>query len=155
MQAPIGATRLTDLRRLLGRVRVCNGLRSSQGPTERLRIVFSNLVGCSLALFLGWCQPGVKVQTLVSVWNRERTIFELFRGQVVRQRTHPTWTNARTELRICINRLRTGEGEPLFLIEAPEGSYRLTPHDPGFEKKMAKAEDIISRYRNTLRVLSK
>jgi len=53
-----------------------------------------------------------------------------------------------------VNRLRTGDGEPLFLIEAPEG-YRLTPHDPGFEKKMAKAEDIISRYRNTLHVLAK
>lgn len=54
-----------------------------------------------------------------------------------------------------INRLQTGDGEPLFLIEAPDGSYRLTPYDPGFEEKMAKAEDIMSRYRNTLHVLSK
>jgi putative addiction module antidote len=54
-----------------------------------------------------------------------------------------------------INRLRTGDGEPLFLIETPDGSYRLTPYDPGFENKMAKADDIISRYRNTLHVLSK
>jgi putative addiction module antidote len=54
-----------------------------------------------------------------------------------------------------INRLHTGDGEPLFLIEAPEGGYRLTPYDPSFEKKMAKAEDIISRYRNALHVLAK
>jgi putative addiction module antidote len=54
-----------------------------------------------------------------------------------------------------INRLHTGDGEALFLIEAADGSYRLTPYDPGFEKKMAKADDIISRYRNTLHVLSK
>lgn len=54
-----------------------------------------------------------------------------------------------------INRLRTSDGEPLFLIEAPDGSYRLTPYDPTFEEKMATAEDIISRYRNTLHVLSK
>lgn len=54
-----------------------------------------------------------------------------------------------------INRLHTGDGEPLFLIEAPEGGYRLTPYDPGFEEKMAKADDIISRYRNTLHVLAK
>jgi putative addiction module antidote len=54
-----------------------------------------------------------------------------------------------------INHLRTGEGELLFLIQAPDGSYRLTPYDPGFERKMAKADDIISRYRNTLHVLSK
>ena len=54
-----------------------------------------------------------------------------------------------------INRLHTGDGEPLFLIEGPDGSYQLTPYDPGFEKKMAKADDIIGRYRNTLHVLSK
>jgi len=54
-----------------------------------------------------------------------------------------------------INRLRSKDGEPLFLIEAPDGSYRLTPYDPVFEKKMAKAEDIIGRYRNTLHTLAK
>jgi putative addiction module antidote len=54
-----------------------------------------------------------------------------------------------------INRLRTGDGERLFLIEAPGGTYQLTPYDPAFEQKMNKAEDIISRYRNTLRVLAK
>jgi putative addiction module antidote len=54
-----------------------------------------------------------------------------------------------------INRLQTSDGDPLFLIEVPEGGYRLTPYDPQFEKKMAKADDIISRYRNTLHVLAK
>lgn len=54
-----------------------------------------------------------------------------------------------------ISRLHTRDGEPLFLIEAPGGAYQLTPHDPEFEKKMAAAEDIIHRYRNTLRALSK
>jgi putative addiction module antidote len=54
-----------------------------------------------------------------------------------------------------INRLRTGDGERLFLIEAPDGSYQLTPYDPSFVQKMRTAEDIISRYRNTLRALTK
>jgi putative addiction module antidote len=54
-----------------------------------------------------------------------------------------------------INRLRTGDGKALFLIEAPDGGYQLTPYDPGFEKKMAKADDIMRRYRNTLHVLAK
>ena len=53
-----------------------------------------------------------------------------------------------------INRLHTKNGSPLFLIEAPDNGYRLTPYDPVFEEKMAKAEDIISRYRNTLHVLA-
>ena len=54
-----------------------------------------------------------------------------------------------------IQRLRASDGETVYLIEAAEGEYRLTPYDPAFEKKMAKAEDIMARYRNTLRALSK
>lgn len=54
-----------------------------------------------------------------------------------------------------IRRLQASDGERLFLIETSDGEYRLTPYDPGFEKKMAKAEEIMSRYRNTLRALSK
>jgi putative addiction module antidote len=50
--------------------------------------------------------------------------------------------------------LNTKDGERLYLTEAPEGGYRLVPYDPAFERKMAKAEDIISRYRNTLHVLA-
>jgi len=57
--------------------------------------------------------------------------------------------------REVIDRLRTSNGERVFLIESGDGDYRLTPYDPAFEKKMAKAEEIIGRYRNTLRVLSK
>ena len=53
-----------------------------------------------------------------------------------------------------INRLHTKDGQPLFQIEAPDGGYRLTPYDPAFSEKMAKAEDIIDRYRNTLHVLA-
>jgi putative addiction module antidote len=54
-----------------------------------------------------------------------------------------------------VSRLRTGEGEDVFLLEGPNNTYRLTPFDPAFEKKMAKAEEIMARYRNTLHVLAK
>ncbi|MFY9753355.1 MAG: AbrB/MazE/SpoVT family DNA-binding domain-containing protein [Candidatus Acidiferrales bacterium] len=54
-----------------------------------------------------------------------------------------------------VTRLHAGDGDRLFLIEAPGGAYHLTPYDPSFEKKMEKAEDIIGRYRNTLHVLAK
>jgi putative addiction module antidote len=54
-----------------------------------------------------------------------------------------------------INRLATGDGKRLFLIEAPDGAYQLTPYDPAFEQKMNRAEDIISRYRNILHALAK
>ena len=55
----------------------------------------------------------------------------------------------------AVSRLGAGEGDRLFLIEGPNGAYQLTPYDPAFEEKMAKAEDIIARYRNTLLALSK
>jgi putative addiction module antidote len=55
----------------------------------------------------------------------------------------------------AVQRLHADEGDRLFLIEGPNGAYQLTPYDPGFEKKMKKAGDIIGRYRNTLHALAK
>jgi putative addiction module antidote len=56
--------------------------------------------------------------------------------------------------REVISRLKTGDGQSLFLVDAPDGSYRLTPYDPTFEAKITKAEEIIGRYRNTLKALA-
>jgi putative addiction module antidote len=53
-----------------------------------------------------------------------------------------------------ISRLRTGEGEDVFLVEGPNNTYRLTPFDPAFQEKMKKAEEIMARYRNTLHRLA-
>jgi len=54
-----------------------------------------------------------------------------------------------------IQRLGAAEGQTMLLTETPEGNFRLTPPNPEFEKKMGKAQDIMDRYRNTLRVLAK
>jgi bifunctional DNA-binding transcriptional regulator/antitoxin component of YhaV-PrlF toxin-antitoxin module len=54
-----------------------------------------------------------------------------------------------------IRRLRIRDGQRLFLIEAADGDYRLTSYGPAFEKKMTKAEKIMTRYRNTLSALAK
>lgn len=54
-----------------------------------------------------------------------------------------------------INHLRTGDGQRLFLTEASNGGYFITPYDPAFEEKMAKVEGICNRYRNTLHILAK
>jgi hypothetical protein len=40
-------------------------------------------------------------------------------------------------------------------LRSAHGAYQLTPYDPNFEKSMAKAEDIMKRYRNTLHVLAR
>ncbi len=55
----------------------------------------------------------------------------------------------------AIARLNVGDGDRLFLTEAPEGGYRLTPFDPAYESKLAKAKKIISRYPYTVRALAK
>jgi len=54
-----------------------------------------------------------------------------------------------------INRLRASDGERLFLIEGPDGDYRLTPYDPEFERQMEIASEGMIRYRNALRTLAK
>ena len=54
-----------------------------------------------------------------------------------------------------VGRLGVEDGARLYLTEASEGGYRLTPYDPAFAEKMEKAADIIARYRNALHVLAK
>ena len=36
-------------------------------------------------------------------------------------------------------RLRVKKGDTLFLTEAPDGGYRITPYDPKFQRQMALA----------------
>ena len=52
-------------------------------------------------------------------------------------------------------RLKVRDRDSLLLIESRDGGWRITPCDPVFEKKIAKAEEIMGRYRNTLRALSR
>ena len=54
-----------------------------------------------------------------------------------------------------IQRLNTAEGGRLLVIESPDGTFQLTPPNREFEEKMRKANSIMDRYRNTLRVLAK
>ena len=53
--------------------------------------------------------------------------------------------------RELLNKLHVKDGDKLFLTEAPDGSYRITPYDPEFEKQMTLAKKGMTRYRNTLR----
>ena len=56
--------------------------------------------------------------------------------------------------REVLTRLHVQDGDTVFLIETPDGGYNLTPYDPDFAEKMQKAEEIMHRYRNTLRALA-
>jgi putative addiction module antidote len=54
-----------------------------------------------------------------------------------------------------LTRMNVRRGDSLYAVETPDGGYRLTPYDPSFAKRMEKADDIMRRYRNALRVLAK
>jgi len=52
-------------------------------------------------------------------------------------------------------RLHVDKGDQLYLTEAPDGSYRLTPFDPNFARQMELAEEIMREDREILRALAK
>lgn len=51
-------------------------------------------------------------------------------------------------------RLKVEKGDTLYLTETPDG-YLLTPYEEGFARQMDAAQNLMRRYRNTLRELSK
>lgn len=55
----------------------------------------------------------------------------------------------------AMSRLKVKKGDTLYLTEAPDGSYRLTPYNPEFERQMKLAEDIMHQDREILRALAK
>jgi len=54
----------------------------------------------------------------------------------------------------ALSKLNLHKGDTLYLTETKEG-YLLTPYNPEFESQMRHAEDVMSRYRNTLKELAK
>ncbi|MFT4572810.1 MAG: putative addiction module antidote [Candidatus Binatia bacterium] len=51
--------------------------------------------------------------------------------------------------------LKLGEGDTVCVTEAPDGSLRVSRSSAEFTSQMEVAEDVIRRYRNTLRELAK
>ncbi|MEJ8846333.1 MULTISPECIES: AbrB/MazE/SpoVT family DNA-binding domain-containing protein [Variovorax] len=51
--------------------------------------------------------------------------------------------------------LKVEKGDTLFVSEAPNGGYTLTPYSPEFEAQMGAARRIMKKRRNVLRELAK
>ena len=51
--------------------------------------------------------------------------------------------------------MKVREGDKVFLTEAPDGSFRITPYDPDFADAMKAAESFMARYKNALRELAR
>ena len=52
-------------------------------------------------------------------------------------------------------RLKVDKGDTLFLVETPDGGYRITPHDPVFEEQMTVARRLMKERRAVLHELAK
>jgi putative addiction module antidote len=52
-----------------------------------------------------------------------------------------------------LGKLKISKGDTLYVTETPDG-LQLTPYDEQFAKTMEVAEDIMRRYRDTLRKLA-
>jgi putative addiction module antidote len=57
--------------------------------------------------------------------------------------------------REALSRLNVAEGDSLSLTEAADGSLRLSATRPEVVRQMEAAQDVIRRYRHTLRELAK
>jgi putative addiction module antidote len=55
----------------------------------------------------------------------------------------------------AMNHMKLQKGDRVYLTEAPDGGYRLTPYNPDFERQMELAEAIMHEDREALRVLAK
>ena len=52
-------------------------------------------------------------------------------------------------------KLKVKKGDKIYLTEAPDGGYRLTPYNPDFARQMALAEEIMHDDREILHALAK
>lgn len=54
-----------------------------------------------------------------------------------------------------LSHLKVEEGDTVCVSEAPDGTLRVSPASADFTRQMEAAEEVIRRYRNTLRELAK
>jgi putative addiction module antidote len=57
--------------------------------------------------------------------------------------------------REVLARLHVEQGGSLYVSEAADGSVRLSPYDPDFERQMQIGEDVMREDRDILRALAK
>ena len=57
--------------------------------------------------------------------------------------------------RELMGKLNLAQGDWLYVTESTDGSVRLSPYDPTFEKGMKIAEKAMKTYRNALSELAK
>ncbi len=54
-----------------------------------------------------------------------------------------------------LTHLKVEEGDTVSVTEAADGSLRISPHKAEVARQLTVAQDVLKRYRNTLRELAK
>lgn len=54
----------------------------------------------------------------------------------------------------ALSEMKAHKGDTLYLVESAE-RYTLTPYQQDFEEQLEAAQDIMNRYKNTLKTLAK
>jgi len=54
----------------------------------------------------------------------------------------------------ALAKLRVEQGDTVYLTETPDG-FRITPHDPEFERQMTLARKLMRKHRRALRELAR
>jgi putative addiction module antidote len=54
-----------------------------------------------------------------------------------------------------LGKLRVAAGDTVYVTEAPDGGFRLTPYNPAFAAQMELAEQIMREDRDVLHALAK
>lgn len=57
--------------------------------------------------------------------------------------------------REVVIRLGLDQGKSFYLSEMADGSLRISPYDPDFERTMKIAEEVMEEYRDTLQALAR
>ena len=55
----------------------------------------------------------------------------------------------------ALTHLQASEGDVLSVTESTDGALRISPAQPEVSRQMAAVQDIMERYRNTLRELAR
>ena len=55
----------------------------------------------------------------------------------------------------ALARLNAQEGDPVYLTESTDGTFRLTANNPAFAQKMKVVERLSRKYRHALKELAK
>jgi putative addiction module antidote len=55
----------------------------------------------------------------------------------------------------ALSHLKVEEGDTVSVTEAADGSLRISQHKPEVARQLAVVQDVLKRYRNTLRELAK